>query len=74
MEWQCMAAREQATLLNADVLEVALADREEAASALLNADAHGVAVTARYEAARALFGTNYAIIRSLISCFKENYQ
>ena len=39
-----MAVREKAALFNVDAREVALAAREEAASALFNADAHGVAV------------------------------
>ena len=44
MEWQGMAAREKAALFNVDAHEVALAAREETASALFNAYAHGVAV------------------------------
>ena len=44
VEWQSMAAREKAALFNEDAHEVALAAREEAASALFNADAHGVVV------------------------------
>ena len=44
MERQCMAAREKAALFKMDAHEVALAAREEAASALFNAHAHGEAV------------------------------